>query len=199
MRLSVKILLSVAIGIFTGYYIFPSNFLQYTDIVIDVGLCALLFFIGIDIGKQKSIFNNIKIMGFRILLVPFGIIFGGILGGIISGILLNLPLNEAGAVGSGLGWYTLSSMMLTNYSAELGALAFLSNVIREILAMILVPFVAKYIGQIESISICGATAMDSALPVISNVTNPETTIIAFVSGVISTISVPLILPVILKF
>lgn len=197
--MSIKILLSVLAGIATGYYIFPSNFLQYTDIIIDIGLCVLLFFVGIDIGRQKDVFSNIKTMGLKMLLVPFGIIVGGLLGGIISGVVLKMPINEAGAIGSGLGWYTLSSMMLANYSTELSALAFISNVIREVIALILVPFVAKYIGYLESVSICGATAMDTALPVISRATDSNTTIIAFISGVISTISVPLLLPIILKF
>ncbi|MCF6465656.1 lysine exporter LysO family protein [Clostridium sp. Cult2] len=196
--MSLKILLSVLMGMGTGYYLLPSNFLQYTDIIIDIGLCILLFFVGIDIGKQKDVFSNIKTMGFKILLVPFGIILGGILGGALSGIILNMPLKEAAAVGSGLGWYTLSSMMLTNYSTELSTLAFLSNVIREVIALILVPFVAKYIGYLESVSICGATAMDTALPVISKATDSQTTIIAFISGIISTISVPVLLPIILK-
>lgn len=197
--MSLKILLSIFAGIGLGYFFLPSNFLQYTDIVIDIGLCLLLFFVGIDIGRQKDIFSNIKTMGFKILLVPFGIIVGGILGGIFGGIVLSMPLSEAGAIGSGLGWYTLSSMMVVGYSTELSALAFLSNVIREVIALILVPFVAKHIGYIESISICGATAMDTALPVISKSTDSQTTIIAFISGLISTISVPIILPIILRF
>ncbi|CCQ97581.1 conserved membrane hypothetical protein [[Clostridium] ultunense Esp] len=197
--MSLKILLSIFAGIGLGYFFLPSNFLQYTDIVIDIGLCLLLFFVGIDIGRQKDIFSNIKTMGFKILLVPFGIIVGGILGGIFGGIVLSMPLSEAGAIGSGLGWYTLSSMMVVGYSTELSALAFLSNVIREVIALILVPFVAKHIGYIESISICGATAMDTALPVISKFTDSQTTIIAFISGLISTISVPIILPIILRF
>lgn len=196
--MSLKILLFVTLGIGAGYFVLPSSFFGYTDIIIDIGLCLLLFFVGMDIGKERNIIESIKDIGIRILLIPLGIISGSILGSIIAGIVLKMPLNEAGAVGAGLGWYTLSSMMLTNYSTELSALAFISNVIREIISLITIPVVAKYIGHLESIATCGAPAMDTALPVISKATNSETTIIAFISGVICTMSVPIILPIILK-
>ena len=88
-------------------------------------------------------------------------------------------------------------MMIASYSTELSALAFLTNVVREVIALILVPIVAKYIGYLESVSICGATAMDTALPVISKATDSQTTIIAFISGIISTVSVPILLSIIL--
>jgi len=195
--LSLKILLSVVLGVGTGYFLLPSNFFQYTDIIIDIGLCILLFFVGIDIGKQKNVLKEIEKMGFKILFIPFGIIVGGIGGGVIGGIILKMPIQEAAAVGSGLGWYSLSSMMIASYSTELSAVAFLTNVVREVIALILVPIVAKYIGYIESVSICGATAMDTALPVISKATDSQTTIIAFISGIISTVSVPILLSIIL--
>ena len=195
--MSLKILLSVLIGVGVGHYLLPLTFFSYTDIIIDIGLCILLFFVGIDIGRQKNVLSSIKTLGLKILFVPFGIIVGGVLGGVFAGVILNMPLKEAGAIGSGLGWYSLSSMMLINYSTELSTLAFLSNVIREIIGLILVPVVAKHIGYIESVSVCGATAMDTALPVISRATDSQTSIIAFISGVISTISVPIVLPIIL--
>jgi len=198
MKLSFNILLSVFLGIFFGYFVLPSEFLEYTGTIIDVGLCVLLFFVGIDLGKQKNLFQNIKDLGYKMIFVPIGVIIGGVVGGIIGGLILGIPLNEAAAVSSGLGWYTLSSMMLTEYSNELSVLAFLSNVLREMIALITIPFVAKHIGFLESVSMCGATAMDTSLPVISKFTDTDTTIIAFITGIISTISVPVILPIILN-
>jgi uncharacterized membrane protein YbjE (DUF340 family) len=152
-----------------------------------------------DIGKQKDVFQKIKKMGLRILLVPVAIIAGSIIGSMLAGLLLKMPINEAGAVGAGLGWYTLSStMLLADGYVELSALAFLSNVFREIIALILIPIIAKYVGKLESLSTAGATAMDTSLPVISASTDPETAIIAFITGVICTTAVPIILPIILK-
>lgn len=196
--MSFNILLSVLLGIGFGYFILPSGFLEYTGTIIDIGLCVLLFFVGMDLGRQKDFFQNIKELGYKMIFVPFGVIIGGVLGGIIGGMVLHIPLGEAAAVSSGLGWYTLSSIMLADYSNELSVLAFLVNVLREVIALIAIPFVAKHIGFIESVSMCGATAMDTSLPVLSKFTDSNTTVISFVTGVISTISVPVILPIILN-
>ncbi|MCT4605245.1 MAG: lysine exporter LysO family protein [Marinisporobacter sp.] len=196
--MSFKIIASVGIGIGVGYLFLSPDILQYTDIIIDIGLCILLFFVGIDMGRNKEAFSKIKKMGLKILLVPFMIGMGSILGSIVGGFLLNLPINESSAVGAGFGWYTLSSMMLMQYSSELSALAFISNVVREIIALISIPFIARYIGDLEAIAPAGATAMDTSLPIISNATNSKAAIIAFITGVILSSAVPVLVPILIN-
>lgn len=197
--MSLKIFMAVLLGTGVGYFFLPPTISSSIGTIIDIGLMLLLFFVGMDIGKQKDVFEKIKKMGLRILLVPLAIIFGSIVGSMVAGLLLKMPINEAGAIGSGLGWYTLSStMLLADGYVELSALAFLSNVFREIIALISIPLIAKYVGKLESLSTAGATAMDTSLPVISASTDPQTTIIAFITGVICTTAVPIILPIILK-
>lgn len=196
--MSIRIIITVIGGILLGYHFSPDYILDNTDIIIDIGLCLLLFFVGIDIGKNKDVIYRIKKIGFKILLIPIMIIIGSIVGSILAGFILDMPINESGAVGAGLGWYTLSAMMLTNYSSELSTLAFVSNVVREIMALILIPLIAKYIGDIESIAPAGATAMDTSLPLISKSTNPKTSIISFITGVILSTSVPILVPIIIN-
>ncbi|EOC99943.1 lysine exporter LysO family protein [Caldisalinibacter kiritimatiensis] len=196
--MSVSIIISVLLGIGFGYVILPEYILQYTDVIIDIGLCVLLFFVGIDIGTNKDIFNQIKKMGLKILLIPIMIIIGSIVGSIIAGVILDLPINESGAIGAGFGWYTLSAMILASESTKLSALAFITNVVREIIALVSIPFIAKYIGDIESIAPAGATAMDTSLPVISKSTNAKTSIISFITGVILSTAVPILVPFILN-
>lgn len=197
--MSLKIFIAVILGTGVGYFFLPQNLSSSIGMVIDIGLMVLLFFVGIDIGKQKDVFVKIKKIGLKILFVPLAVIIGSVVGSIIAGILLKMPINEAGAVGAGLGWYTLSStILLADGYVELSALSFLANVFREIIALISIPLIAKYIGKLESLSTAGATAMDTSLPVISSSTDPQTTIIAFITGVICTTSVPIILPIILK-
>lgn len=197
--MSLKIFIAVILGTGVGYLFFPPSLSSSIGTIIDIGLMLLLFFVGIDIGKQKDVFMKIKKMGLKILLVPLAVILGSIVGSIVAGILLKMPANEAGAVGAGLGWYTLSStMLLADGYIELSALAFLTNVFREIIALVSIPIIAKYIGNLEAVSTAGATAMDTSLPVISASTDPQTAIIAFITGVICTTSVPIILPIILK-
>ncbi|MTI67960.1 MAG: lysine exporter LysO family protein [Firmicutes bacterium] len=193
--MSLKIILAVVIGIFTGYFLLPESILTSTGLIIDIGLCLLLFFVGIEIGKNKEVITKIKKMGLKILLIPIMIIIGSLFGSIIAGFILGIPFNESGAIGAGFGWYTLSAMILADYSSELSALAFISNVVREIIALISIPLIAKYIGDIESIAPAGATAMDTSLPVISKSTNPKTAIVSFITGVVLSTAVPILVPI----
>ncbi|HYE83365.1 MAG TPA: lysine exporter LysO family protein [Clostridia bacterium] len=188
------IIAAVASGIVLGLFLFPEQLVQYIGIVIDMGLCALLFFVGIDIGRNKDIINQIKACGFRMLLVPMMIALGSITGSMAGGFLIGLPFNESGAVGAGLGWYSLSAIILSDYSAEIGAVAFITNVCRELFALMAIPFIARYIGKLESIAPAGATAMDTSLPVVSRATDSRTAVVSFISGVVLSLLVPVLVP-----
>lgn len=196
--MTIIIILTVVLGIATGYLVFPSDLYFITDYIMDIGLCLLLLFVGIDIGKQKNVLNEIKKMGVTILVIPILIAFGSIVGAMIGGLLFGMPINESGAVGAGFGWYSLAPVILSDYSSSVSALAFLSNVIREVLAIIGIPLVAKYIGYIEAVAPGGATAMDTTLPIITKYTDSKTAVLAFVSGVALSTLVPIIVPIIIS-
>ncbi|AOY77008.1 lysine exporter LysO family protein [Clostridium formicaceticum] len=189
-----KIMLSVVLGILLGIWIFPQGIEVYMGTMIDIGLCLLLFFVGMDIGKQGDLFNKIKKIGFKVLWVPFMIAVGSITGTILGGILLRIPMNEAAAIGAGFGWYSLSAIELSKHSAELGALAFITNVSREVIAIISIPFIARYIGKLEAIAPAGATAMDTTLPIIAKSTDGNTAMISFLTGVVLSSLVPILVP-----
>lgn len=191
--MTIKIILAVVAGVFAGFFL-PDQIYETTDVLLTVGLCLLLFFVGIDIGKNKNVFKEIKQSGRLFFLVPLGVVIGSVLGALIMGYLLGYPINEAGAIGSGLGWYTLSSIIIAPYASELSVLAFLTNVVREIIAIAIIPLVAKHIGYIEAIAPAGATAMDTVLPIISANTNSETAILSFSTGLILSMAVPIIVP-----
>lgn len=196
--MSFSILAAVAIGILSGLFIFPDAFAQHIAIVIDIGLCLLLFFVGIDIGRNKEILNQIKSIGYKILLVPISIALGSIVGSILGGFVLGLPVNESGAIGAGFGWYSLSAIELSKYRVETGALAFITNVCREVIALISIPYIARYIGKLEAIAPGGATTMDTSLPVIAKATDANTAVVAFISGVTLSTLVPILVPIIIS-
>ena len=79
-------------------------------------------------------------------------------------------------------------------SAQIGTIAFLSNVFREMLSVILIPFIAKRMNHITSIAPAGATSMDSTLPVIVKCTDEETVVMAFINGAVLSILVPVLVP-----
>lgn len=194
--MTVKIILAVVIGAVMGLFI-PETFYEITDYMLTFGLCLLLFFVGIDIGKNKNILKEIKKTGHLFFIIPIGVALGSILGALFIGLLLGYPINEAGAIGSGFGWYTLSSIIIAPYSSELSVLAFLTNVMREVFAIALIPIIAKKIGFIEAIAPAGATAMDTTLPIISRNTNSETAVLSFSTGLILSTLVPILVPLFL--
>ena len=44
-------------------------------------LWLLLFSVGIDMGLNQQVFGQIKKLGFKILLIPIGVVIGSLLGG----------------------------------------------------------------------------------------------------------------------
>lgn len=184
------ILFSIIIGGLLGYF-FQNDFLtKNSDSLVNIGLCLLLLFVGMDIGKNKAIFSNLSKFGKKIWLLPIGTVIGSFIGGYLASFLTHMYVGEGVAISMGLGWYSLSAIELSKISAELGSLAFLTNVIREILAILTVPFIAKYIGHLESVSIAGATSMDTLLPIINKSTSPDVSVIAFFTGITLSTAVP---------
>lgn len=151
-----------------------------------------------DLGRQKDVINDIKKVGISIFVVPIMTVVGTLFGASLGGLILSIPIKEAAAVGAGFGWYTFSAVALADYSAELGAAAFISNVLRELLAIIVIPFIASKIGYLEAIAPAGATAMDTVLPVVVRCTNSRIAVFSFVSGCTLSLLVPILVPFIIS-
>lgn len=196
--MTIKILLVLVAGIFSGFFILDPSFYGTTDTLLDIGLSLLLFFVGIDIGSNKKVFGHLREMGFKIILVPLSAAFGCVAGGIVAAFIFNMPLLEGAAVASGFGWYSLAPVLIAPYSAELSAIAFLTNVFREILAIVFISYTARYIGYFETVGLGGATSMDTTLPIITRNTNAETAVVAFVSGMVMSLMVPVLVPLIVS-
>ncbi len=82
--------------------------------------------------------------------------------------------------------------------ATLGAIGFLTNVIRELLAFVLIPVLAARLDPLTAIAPAGATAMDTTLPLIQRAAGSTTAIIAFVSGTVLSSAVPVLIPLLAK-
>ena len=188
---------AVIIGILLGY--FTKSYINFDiSLLIQFGLYLLLFFIGIDIGKNDNILNDLKKLNKKVLFLPFITIISSLAGGAVASILLSLSVGESVAISAGMGWYSFSAIELSKVSVELGGIAFLSNIFRELLAIFLIPIIAKKIGSFESVSIAGATAMDSVLPIINKSNPAEISIISFYSGLIISIVVPILIPILVN-
>lgn len=198
MRMIGCIVAAVLAGIVIGWMLPSVMNSEILDKVVTYILAVMLFGVGISIGHNRRELIKIKEVGLRIVLVPLAIAGGSLLGASIGSLFFTMSLKEVLVVGAGFGWYSLSSVLITQlYSAELGAIAFLANVFRELMAFVLIPFLAVHIGKIVAIAPGGATTMDSTLPIIAKMTDTSTAMIAFVSGLILTSMVPFLIPLLL--
>ncbi len=199
MKTSIIIVLFFIVGLILAVFsMLPDIILQndYSSYM----LYFLMFFVGISIGIDKNILKILKGAKFRILLVPLSVIVGTLLGvGISSVFLSDINLREALAVGSGFGYYSLSSIFITQLSGSvLGVIALLSNILREVITLLASPLLIKYFGKLAPIASGGATAMDTTLPIIVKFSGKEYGIIAVFSGIVLTILVPFIVTFILS-
>lgn len=83
-----KIILAVVLGIFTGKF-FAGDSVGLITNFMDIGLCALLFFVGIDIGKNKDVISQIKEIGIKAISTPILVAIGSIIGAVVCGLILD--------------------------------------------------------------------------------------------------------------
>lgn len=195
--MSLTILIVLILGILGGIYM-PVGIAAFLDQASSFMLLILLFSVGIDLGLNRQVFAQVRKLGFRILLIPFGVILGSLCGGAIAAWMTQMQWKEGMAIASGLGWYSLSGILLTNAGNPIGGtISFLSNVFREMLTFIMIPFLVKYLNAYSAIAPAGATAMDTTLGMISKNTDGKTAVIAFVSGITCTLVVPVLIQIFL--
>lgn len=192
--LTKRIVIAVALGMLAGYFVIPDGLVVYFGNIIDFGLYLLLFLVGMDMGKQGTMLSDIKAAGFKVLLVPVVVAAGTLLAAGLVGMLLPIGGKDAVAASAGFGWYSLAPTLLAPYSLSVSAVAFLSNVMREIFSIVAIPFVAKHIGYVECAALPGAAAMDTVLPVVVGATHERVAIYSFTSGVVLSLAVPILVP-----
>ncbi len=194
------ILASVLGGILAGSLgLLPRAYTAALDTMTAAALGLTLFGVGIDLGRSRGAWRELRKLGFRALFLPFCIAIGSLAGATLAGCLLGLPLNESSAIGAGFGWYSLSGVLLAQtYSLQTGALSFLTNVIRELFAVVTVPFLARHLGKMTAIAPGGATTMDTTLPIIARAAGPEAALLAFISGAVLSAMVPILIPLLIR-
>lgn len=155
-------------------------------------LCALLLCVGIGIGSDRNIVTKFKSLDVRMALLPLGTVLGTFAGSLVVSFILSgrSPL-DCLAVGSGFGYYSLSSIFITEYKgAELGTIALLANIIREMVTLLLSPVLAKAFGPLAPISSGGVTSMDTTLPIIMASSGEQYSAVSIFHGFILDFSIP---------
>jgi len=159
-----------------------------------VTLYALIFLVGFMIGNDAEIFKKFKRLNRLYMLLPLMTIVGTLAGCAITTLLLpHRSLSECLAVGSGMGYYSLSSVLITQYKgAELGTVALLANIVREVITLLGAPLMVRWFGKLAPISVGGATTMDTTLPIITRACGKDLVIVSIFHGFIVDFSVPLL-------
>ena len=155
-------------------------------------LCCLMFCVGISIGCDTSVLKSFKKVNPRLMMLPVMTILGTLAGcAAVSLILSHRQLTDCLAIGSGFGYYSLSSIFITEYrGAELGTIALLTNIIREMITLLMTPLMAKWFGPLAPISSGGATTMDTTLPIITQTIGQRYVALSIFHGFATDFSVP---------
>ena len=191
MKNSLYILLFFAAGVLFGHAGWLPASVTDSD-ASTYALYLLMLLVGISIGADSRSLLVIKQQGARLLLLPAATIAGTFAGVLPVALLLNsVSIPEGLAVGAGFGYYSLSSIIITQlHSESLGVIALLSNIIREITTLLLAPLMVLWFGRLAPVASAGATSMDTTLPIITTASGKEFAIIALFHGIVLTILVP---------
>ena len=154
-------------------------------------LCALIFCVGMSIGSDLDTLRSFRKLSPRLLMLPFLTIAGTLAGSAVASLLVRRGIADCMAVGSGMAYYSLSSVLVSEYSgADLGVVALLANVLRELLALLLAPLLALKVNPLAPIAAGGATTADTTLPIITRASGSAYVPLSIAHGFVTDFSVP---------
>jgi uncharacterized membrane protein YbjE (DUF340 family) len=157
-------------------------------------LYLLVFLIGAQLIHSEVRIREL-VLHPDILVVPVGTMVGSLLGAYLLSLFLPLSWGKALSVGAGFGWYSLSGVIITDLGDPvLGSAAFVSNIIRESIALLTIPLLCRTRWPSLAVGVAGATSMDVTLPLIQRVAGTATVPLAIASGAVLSLAVPILVP-----
>ena len=134
-----------ALGCLLGWSGWLPDVVIENDITVYV-LYLLMFQVGLSIGSDKKLKDILGSIRPKLLLVPLATIAGTLVFSALVGLLLTQwSVFDCLAVGSGFAYYSLSSILITQLkepflgvqlATELGTIALMANIMREIMALL---------------------------------------------------------------
>ena len=199
MKGSLIVVAFFVLGLFVGHSsCLPSWFMSSQTSF--VALCALLLFVGMGIGLNPNMMRDIKSLSPRLALLPLVTILGSWMGAVVAYVVMSSDLctlfqqrslTSCLAIDGGFAYYSLSSIFITEYrGAELGTIALLANIVREMITLLLAPMLAKRFGPLAPITAGGATTMDTTLPIIAQASGQKYVALSIYHGFVTDFSVP---------
>ncbi len=196
----------VVLGLVVGVLLtamFPHGLQEYlvtfTVILLYLSLVLLYTGVGFTIGGNKRVLLYMKVLGFRVVFLSLGILLGSVSSGLIWGYLLPIPLSTSLMASSGMSYYSLTGAFMTQvYGIEAGTYGFMVNVMREFFTVLLLPLLIR-ISLGSAIASGAAGNMDTMLMPITKFVGKDLSLVTLITGVILTILVPFLLPILAQF
>lgn len=198
LRLPGLIIGMLIVGALLGFW--TSGSIRIPNVYQNVVFAIMLLGIGLEIGTDPRFWTHIQKASWRMFIFPMNAVFGSLLGGLVATIIVHGHLLDNLAAAAGLGWYSLAAVLVNQLSGpESGTVAFLSNVIREILGFLAIPILNRWMWTPGAVALGAATTMDTTLPLFRKAgTSTAGVVYAFVNGVLVSALVPLLIPLVLK-
>jgi uncharacterized membrane protein YbjE (DUF340 family) len=182
-------------GLLFGYLFLDTGVKDTLDLILMSALDVMIFIAGIEIGSNRGILKRICNLHSALLAlaIPLAVACGSICGALLLGHIAGLSVYDSLLVGGGLGWYSFSSVVISAmYSTEIGTVAFLANMMREISGFFLIPLLVR-VHKFLALAPSGAATMDSGLPVVIKYTNLHVGMYSFINGLVLTLIVPVLI------
>ena len=197
--MSRTILLTVVMAAIIGYFTIQESWIIPLERASLGFLYLLLVGVGFDLASTPNSLSLTRgLTPLALLGIPLSAL-GSIGGAALVMALLGGKVSLGAAIGAGFGWYSLASVILAGeVGATAAALAFLCNIIRELIAFLLMPLATRRYG-IAGVALGGATTMDTTLKIVSAVGDHQLTIFALVHGMTLSAAVPLLVPLLAQF
>ena len=171
-------------------------------------LYFLMLILGINIGCNRDP-KELKATGKpQNLLIPLATIIGTLIFSAIGAFFLSQwTVYDCMAVGSGLSYYSVSSILITELKSaslgvqvatELGTIALLANIFREMTALIGAPIFRRYFGYFAPISAAGIASADVSLSAIARYSGKDAIPLAVIHGVLIELCVPFFVSIFCK-
>ena len=190
-----KAFLALGLGILLGILVTQSNLqIAFNSWYL---LLIFIFLIGIELAFTQ--FDR-SWLSWKVLLVPAAAFVGSCLAAIVNYLILSnhFNLNEIMALAQGYGWYSMSGILFTElHSARLGGIALLTDLFREIFAILLMYCLGWRFPR-SAISSAGATSMDVTLAMVKQSCGTHYVPHAMMSGLILTLLAPLLISLFLN-
>ena len=191
----ISVAVSLVGGLLFGYLFLDTGIKDTLDLILMSALDVMIFIAGIEIGSNRGILKRICNLHSALLAlaIPLAVACGSICGALLLGHIAGLSAYDSLLVGGGLGWYSFSSVVISAiYSTEIGTVAFLANMMREISGFFLIPLLVR-VHKFLALAPSGAATMDSGLPVVIKYTNLHVGMYSFINGLVLTLIVPVLI------